>query len=54
MENIYNPTPEHKALREMVRQFAEREVEPQAAENDRTETFNIGLFRQLGDHTWGD
>ena len=48
MENIYNPTPEHKALREMVRQFAEREVEPQAAENDRTETFNIGLFRQLG------
>jgi len=48
MENIYNPTPEHKALREMVRQFAEREVEPQAAENDRTETFNLALFKQLG------
>jgi isovaleryl-CoA dehydrogenase len=48
MENIYNPSPEHKALREMVRQFSEREVEPQAAENDRTETFNIALFRQLG------
>lgn len=49
MQNIFDPTPEHKALREMVRQFATREVEPQAAENDRTETFNLGLFKKLGD-----
>lgn len=47
--DLYNPTPEHLALREMVRAFAEREVEPQAIAHDRTETFNLPLFRQLGD-----
>ena len=47
--DLFNPTPEHLALREMVRAFAEREVEPQAAEHDRTETFNVPLFRKLGD-----
>jgi len=46
--DLFNPTPEHLALREMVRGFAEREVEPQAAEHDRTESFNAPLFRQLG------
>ena len=49
MKALWSPTPEHQSLREMVRQFAEREVAPQALEHDRTETFNIGLFRQLGD-----
>jgi isovaleryl-CoA dehydrogenase len=48
-KDLFNPTPEHLALREMVRAFAENEVEPQAAEHDRTETFNIPLFRKLGD-----
>lgn len=33
----------------MVRSFAETEVEPQALEHNRTETFNIPLFRKLGD-----
>jgi isovaleryl-CoA dehydrogenase len=33
----------------MVRDFAEGEVEPQAEEHDRTETFNVDLFRKLGD-----
>lgn len=47
--DLFNPTPEHLALREMVRGFAERDVEPQAAEHDRTETFNVPLFRKLGD-----
>lgn len=47
--DLFNPTAEHLALREMVRSFAEREVEPQAAEHDRTETFNVALFRKLGD-----
>ena len=36
-------------LREMVRNFAEEEVEPQALEHDRDEKFNTGLFRRLGD-----
>ena len=33
----------------MVRSFAESEVEPQALEHNRTETFNLPLFRKLGD-----
>jgi isovaleryl-CoA dehydrogenase len=47
--DLFNPTAEHKALREMVRAFAETEVEPQAAEFDRTEQFNLPLFRRLGE-----
>ncbi len=47
--SLFVPTDEHRQLREMVRAFAEREVEPQAAEHDRSETFNLELFRQLGD-----
>jgi isovaleryl-CoA dehydrogenase len=49
MDDLFNPTPEHKTLRQTVRQFAEREVEAQAAEHDRLEKFNIALFRKLGD-----
>ena len=33
----------------MVRSFSEREVEPQALEHDRNETFNVDLFRKLGE-----
>lgn len=47
--DLFNPSAEHLALREMVRSFAEREVEPQAAEHDRSETFNAPLFRKLGE-----
>lgn len=36
----YNPTEEHSALREMVRQFTEQEVDPQALEYNREEKFN--------------
>ncbi len=47
--DLYNPTEEHEMLRRMVREFVEREVEPQALECDRTETFNLPLFRSLGE-----
>jgi len=47
--DLFNPTPEHAQLREMVRRFAESEVEPQAHEHDKTETFNLPLFRKLGE-----
>ncbi|MBX3250426.1 MAG: acyl-CoA dehydrogenase family protein [Myxococcales bacterium] len=47
--DLFNPTPEHAQLREMVRRFAETEVEPQALEHDRSETFNLPLFRKLGE-----
>jgi len=33
----------------MVRGFAENEVEPQALANNRTETFNMPLFKRCGD-----
>ena len=46
--DIANPTEEHAMLREMVRNFAEEEVEPQALQHDRDEKFNTALFRRLG------
>ena len=49
MADLFNPTDEHRALREELRQFTEREVDPQALEFDREERFNLGLFRKLGD-----
>lgn len=36
-------------LRQSVRDFVVSEVEPQAAEFDRKEQFNLGLFRKLGE-----
>ncbi len=47
--DLYNPTDEHKMLRETVRSFVQKEVEPQAHEFDRKEEFNLPLFRQLGE-----
>lgn len=32
----------------MVRSFTEREVEPQALSHNRSETFNLSLFRKFG------
>ena len=49
MPDLFNPSDEHTALREMVRSFVEREVDPQALEYDRAERFNIALFRRLGE-----
>ncbi|TPV97280.1 MAG: isovaleryl-CoA dehydrogenase [Myxococcales bacterium FL481] len=48
-ERLFNPTEEHKMLRDMVREFALREVQPQAAEFDRRGELNTALFRRLGD-----
>ena len=36
-------------LREMIRDFVQEFVEPQAHEYDKKEQFNIELFRELGD-----
>jgi isovaleryl-CoA dehydrogenase len=47
--DLFNPTPEHKMIRESVRSFVQSEVEPQALEYDRTEKFNLPLFRKLGE-----
>ena len=47
--DLLAPTPEHELLAATVREFVEREVEPQAAEHDRSETFNHALFRRAAD-----
>src|SRR5713226_6383842 len=49
MTDLFNPTEEHGALRRTLREFVEAEVDPQAAAHDRSESFNAGLFRKLGD-----
>ncbi|MGZ3723027.1 MAG: acyl-CoA dehydrogenase family protein [Bdellovibrionales bacterium] len=47
--DLFNPTEEHSMLRKMVRDFVNEEVEPQAAEYDRKELFNLPLFKRLGE-----
>ena len=42
------PTTEHALLAETLREFVAREVEPQAADHDRREAFNLALFRRAG------
>ena len=46
--DLFNPTPEHAALRALVRDFAAAEVEPQAAAFNREERFNAALFKRAG------
>ena len=47
--DLFNPTEEHQALRDMVRSFAQDKVDPQRLEHDREEKFNHALFKELGD-----
>jgi isovaleryl-CoA dehydrogenase len=47
--DLFAPTPEHELLRRTLAEFVAREVEPQAAAHDRTERFNLALFRRAGD-----
>ncbi len=46
--SLFEPTPEHKALRDLSSSFAQKELEPQALEGDRAEKFNLKLFQKLG------
>jgi hypothetical protein len=46
--DLFNPTEEHASLRKMVREFAEKEIDPQALEFNRLEKFNVDLFRKFG------
>jgi isovaleryl-CoA dehydrogenase len=47
--DLFAPTPLHELLGETLREFVSREVEPQAAEHDRSETFNHALFQRAGE-----
>jgi isovaleryl-CoA dehydrogenase len=45
---LFNPTPEHAGLRDVIRKFSEGPLAEQAREGDESEKFNIDLFRRLG------
>ncbi len=47
-ESLFCPSPEHQALRRIAAGFAQKELEPQAAEFDQKEEFNLPLLRRLG------
>lgn len=47
--DIANPSEEHLMLREMVRQWVQEEVEPQALEHDKKEIFNLDLLKSMGE-----
>ena len=47
--DLFAPTPEHALLGDTLRAFVDREVEPQAADYDRSETFNHALFLKAGE-----
>jgi isovaleryl-CoA dehydrogenase len=47
--DLFAPTPENALLADTLREFVSREVEPQAADHDRREAFNLGLFRRAGE-----
>ncbi len=48
-EDLFDPTEEHRMLRQMVAEFARREVAPKAAEFDEKGVLNVPLFRKLGE-----
>jgi isovaleryl-CoA dehydrogenase len=43
------PTPEHQLLADTLRDFVAKEVERQAGDHDRSESFNLPLFRRAGE-----
>lgn len=47
--DFFNPTLEHRMMRDSIRSFVVAEVEPQAHAFDRSERFNLALFRRLGE-----
>jgi len=47
--NLFEPTPEHAMLRQMVSGFVADRVEPQAAEFDQKQELNLDLFRAMGE-----
>ena len=46
---LFNPTEEHRLLRQTIADFARRSVEPQAARFDEKGELNVPLFRELGE-----
>jgi isovaleryl-CoA dehydrogenase len=46
---LFNPSDEHRLLRQTIADFAKKEVEPQAAAFDAKGELNVPLFRRLGE-----
>ncbi|RNF09380.1 isovaleryl-CoA dehydrogenase [Trypanosoma conorhini] len=49
MDFLFNPTPEHKMLRETIARFATERVEPLARQSDIEMRFSRDLMRELGE-----
>lgn len=49
MTDLFNPTEEHRMLRQTVADFTSKEVEPQAEEFDRRGEMNLELFRRTAE-----
>lgn len=47
--SLITPSEEHGMLRQTLRDFVRKEVEPQAEEHDRSGTLNLPLLRKLGE-----
>ena len=45
----FEPTEEHRMIRRMVREFAEKEIAPRAIEMDETDEFPDDLFRRMAE-----
>lgn len=48
-DTLFNPTDEHRMLRQTVADFAKKEVDPQAAAFDERGVLNVELFRKVGE-----
>ena len=46
---MFDPTEEHRILRQTAKAFAKNELDPQALEFDRKEAFNLPVFKKLGE-----
>ena len=46
---LFEPTEEHSMLRQTVRDFVRKEVEPQSMEHDQSGTLNVPLLRRMGE-----
>ncbi len=45
--DLFNPTPEHAVFRRTIRDFVEKEVDPQYLQYNRIEKVNWDLFHKL-------
>ena len=47
--DLLNPTETHQMLRDSLKDFVQKEVEPQAHEFDKKELFNMPLYKKVGE-----